>query len=68
VPLLAPHQAVPVGFSGPRFRARLITIADLVKDYEAVMASAERLRERFPLWNWPPEHGLTLEQDLIDLG
>jgi hypothetical protein len=68
VPLLAPHQPVPAGFEGPRFRARLITIADVVKDYEAVIASAERLRERFPLWNWPPEHGLTLEQDLIDLG
>jgi hypothetical protein len=39
----------------------------VVKDYDAVMTSADRLRERFPLWNWPPKDGLSLEEDLIDL-
>jgi hypothetical protein len=65
--LLPSEHPVPPGFEGPGFKARPITIHDVVKDYDAVMTSADRLRERFPLWGWPPEDGLSLEQDLIDL-
>jgi hypothetical protein len=43
-------------------------VHDVVKDYDAVMSSREHLWERFgEAWGWPPA-GLTLEQDLIDLG
>ena len=65
---------LPEGFGVPevletaRFRIRPITIHDVVKDYEAVMANREYLWRLFgESWGWPPED-LTLEQDLIDLG
>jgi hypothetical protein len=64
IPLAHP---IPPGFEHPRFRVRLITIHDLVRDFDAVMGSADRLRERFPLWGWPSPD-MTLEQDLVDLG
>tara|TARA_Y100001960_G_C14445667_1_gene714779 strand:- start:131 stop:559 length:429 start_codon:yes stop_codon:yes gene_type:complete len=47
----------------------MLTIHDLVKDYDAVMSSAEHLRNTFSAISgsdWPD--GLTLEEDLIDLG
>ena len=63
IPLSHP---VPPGFEHRRFRLRPLTIHDAVRDYDAVMSSAERLRQRFPYGGWPdPE--MTLEQDLIDL-
>ena len=64
---------VPDGFSVPsnlvtEFRLRMLTVNDVVKDYDAVMSSVEHLKGVFgPKSTWPsPE--LTLEQDLIDLG
>jgi len=64
---------VPEGFDVPeilethRMRLRPLTINDAVKDYEAVMTSEERLRTVFdPGSDWPL--GLTLEQDIIELG
>lgn len=46
----------------------MLTVHDVVKDYDAVMSSIDHLKEVFgPGSVWPsPE--LTLEQDLIDLG
>jgi hypothetical protein len=67
IPFLPSEHPIPSGFQGPGFKARPITIHDVVKDYDAVMTSADRLRERFPPWGWPPEDGLTLEEDMIDL-
>jgi hypothetical protein len=63
---LAREHPVPAGIEHARFRLRPITIHDVVKDYDAVMTSAARLRERLPLWGWPPED-LSLEDDLLDL-
>ena len=58
---------VPAGFETPDFRVRMLAISDVVKDYDAVMTSVERLRKVFsPTGRWPS--GLTFEQDLIDLG
>lgn len=65
--LIALEHPIPAGIEHPRFRLRPITVNDVVRDYDAVMSSAARLREEFPLWGWP-EEGLTIEQDLIDLG
>ena len=57
----------PEGFTTARFRLRHITIHDVVKDYDAVMANRDTLWLQFgKCWGWPPED-LTLEQDLIDL-
>ena len=65
---LIPHShPIPAGIEHERFRLRAITVNDLVRDYDAVMSSAERLRERFPLWGWP-DPAMTMEEDLIDLG
>jgi hypothetical protein len=62
---------VPQDFNVPelleteRFRLRMLTVNDVVKDYDAVMSSKEHLQK---VWEtkWP--EGLTLEQNLIDLG
>src|SRR5580692_2732294 len=57
----------PAGYETPDFRARMLAISDVVKDYDAVMTSVERLQKVFgPSGRWP--EGLSFEQDLIDLG
>jgi hypothetical protein len=65
--LIPLDHPIPEGIERPRFRLRLITVNDVVRDYDAVMSSAANLRTRFPYWGWP-EDGMTLEEDLIDLG
>ena len=60
---------VPKGLINEKFSLRMLTIHDLVKDYDAVMSSVEHLKETYSaIWgsDWP--EGLTLEEDLIDLG
>lgn len=61
---------VPDKLETDRFRLKMLTIHDVVKDYEAVMTSIEHLQKSMPFGpdhGWPTEE-LTLEQDLIDLG
>jgi hypothetical protein len=66
-PFVPTDFKVPEGFETPDFRVRMLAISDVVKDYDAVMTSAERLQKVFsPSGRWPK--GLTFEQDLIDLG
>lgn len=57
--------AVPQFLETGRFRLRMLTIHDLELDFAAVTSSTEHLQT---IWNndWPL--GLTLEQNLIDLG
>jgi RimJ/RimL family protein N-acetyltransferase len=64
-PLLDPEFEVPETLETERFRLRMLTVNDVVKDYDAVMTSNQHLHE---IWGpgWP--EGLTLEQNLIDLG
>ncbi len=65
-PLVPADFVVPRGLETARLRLRPLTVHDAVKDYEAVMTSAGRLRTLFrPGGSWP--EGLTLEQDLIEL-
>jgi len=60
--------AIPWGFETEDFKIRMLTIHDLVKDYDAVMSSIDHLKGAFgPSDPWPLDD-LTLEQDLIDLG
>jgi hypothetical protein len=68
------HPFIPTDFIIPdklenkHFRIRMLTVNDVVKDYEAVMTSMDRIRGVFgPDSDWP-SMDLTLEQDLIDLG
>lgn len=59
---------VPGELIHERFTLRPLTIHDLVKDYDAVMSSIDRIHGVLgPDIDWPPSD-LTLEQDLIDLG
>ena len=64
-PFLEPEFKVPETMETDRFRLRMLTVNDVVKDFEAVMTSKQHLHE---IWGpgWP--EGLTLEQNLIDLG
>ncbi|WP_374574208.1 hypothetical protein [Phenylobacterium sp.] len=58
---------VPERLETAQFVLRPLMIGDVVKDYDAVMTSVERLRGVFgPRTKWP--EGLSFEDDLIDLG
>jgi len=59
---------IPSGIETEDFRLRILTVNDVVKDYNAVMSSISHLKGVFgPNSSWPAPD-LTLEQDLIDLG
>jgi len=67
MPFLPPDFAVPARAQTPRFTLRMLSIHEVVKDFDAVMSSREHLWARFGgVWGWPAAD-LTLEQDLIDL-
>ena len=57
---------VPAVLETDKFRLRMLTVNDLIKDYDAVMTSADHLQATYSQGGWPV--GLTLEEDLIDLG
>lgn len=57
---------VPENLETDEFRLRMLTVNDVVKDYDAVMSSVDHLSKVWPGSGWPD--GLTLEEDLIDLG
>ncbi|MEH6590065.1 MAG: hypothetical protein V7746_07420 [Halioglobus sp.] len=61
------NATIPPGLEAEAFRLRMLTINDLVKDYDAVMSSVEHLGGVFGSDDAWPE-GLTLEEDLVDLG
>ena len=68
----SPTPFVPEDFEVPEkletaeFRLRMLTVNDVVKDFDAVTTSEEHLKNLSPGGTWP--EGLTLEQNLIDLG
>lgn len=65
--LVPDNFKIPKGFSTENFKARMLTINDVAKDYEAVMSSVDHLQGVLdPNSSWPKD--LTLEQNLIDLG
>ncbi len=66
-PLVAPDFPVPERLECDGYMLRMLSIDDLELDYEAVMASTERLKGLFdPNSSWP--EGLTRRDDLVDLG
>ena len=67
-PFVPEDFQVPEKLETERFRVRMLTVNDVVKDYDAVMTSVEHLRGVFGLRSTWPSPELTLEQDLIDLG
>ena len=66
-PLVPADFEIPAGMETDRYRLRMLTVHDVVKDYDAVMSSVDHLKGVLdPDSSWPA--GLSLEQDLIDLG
>jgi hypothetical protein len=65
-PFVPKEFKVPERLETKEFRLRMLTVNDVVKDYDAVMTSVEHLKTIWPGGSWPD--GLTFEQDLIDLG
>lgn len=67
-------KLVPNNFKVPeileteKFRLRMLTVNDVVKDYDAVITSVDHLKGVFGGRSSWPSSDLTLEQDLIDLG
>ena len=65
-PFVPKDFEIPATLETKEFRLRMLTVNDVVKDYDAVMTSVEHLKTVWPTSSWP--EGLTFEQDLIDLG
>ena len=65
-PFVPAEFEVPTTLETKEFRLRMLTVNDVVKDYDAVMTSVDHLKTVWPGSDWPD--GLTFEQDLIDLG
>ncbi len=66
-PIVPIGFVVPLRLNGDGFYLRMLTIDDLVKDYDAIIASRETLPGIMPPGDsWPD--GLTLAENLIDLG
>lgn len=65
-PFVPADFKVPERLETTEFRLRMLTVHDVVKDYDAVMSSVDHLAKVWPGSGWPV--GLTLEQNLIDLG
>jgi hypothetical protein len=66
VPFVPADFEVPLTLETDEFRLRMLTVNDVVKDYDAVMSSIDHCKTIWPGLGWP--EGLTLEQNLIDLG
>ena len=65
-PFVPDDFRVPAVLETDEFRLRMLTIHDVVKDFDAVTSSAEHLSGVWPGGTWP--EGLTVEQNLVDLG
>lgn len=66
IPFIPADFTVPERLETAEFRLRMLTVNDVVKDYDAVMSSVDHCKTIWPGGKWP--EGLTLEQNLIDLG
>ena len=65
-PFVPTEFVVPSELSVANFTLRMLSTDDVDKDFEAVTSSAARLSQVWPDSGWPA--GLTLRQNLIDLG
>jgi hypothetical protein len=67
--LIPVNSQVPEVFETNKIRLRMLTINDVVKDYDAVMTSIKHLQKTKPFGpdHKRPTETLTFEQDLIDL-
>jgi hypothetical protein len=68
MPFVPKDFEIPAMLETSSFRLRMLTVNDVVKDYDAVMSSLEHLQSKPVFGDSWPRSTLTLEQDLIDLG
>jgi len=66
-PFVPADFTVPEKLETGEMRLRMLSVRDVVKDYDAVMTSIDHLKNVWPGSGWPAED-MTLEQNLIDLG
>ena len=66
-PFIPTDFKVPDALQNEHFRIRMLSVNDVVKDYDAVMSSVAHLKAMYPTSNWPSKD-FTFEQNLIDLG
>lgn len=67
MPFVPSDFMIPKTLETSYFTARMLTVNDVVKDYDAVMTSVEHLQNMYASTAWPT-HEFTFEQNLIDLG
>ena len=65
-PFVPAEFVVPSELVTANFTLRMLSVDDVEKDFEAVTLSAARVSKVWPDSGWPA--GLTLRQNLIDLG
>ena len=66
-PFVPAEFDVPQMLETTQFRLRMLSVDDVDKDYEAVIASAERLRIAFKQWGGWPREGFTIQENREDL-
>ena len=52
-PFVPPDFKVPEKPETPHFRARMLTVNDVIKDYDAVMTSDDHLQKSYASTTWP---------------
>ena len=65
-PFVPAEFVVPSELVTANFTLRMLSVGDVERDFEAVTLSAARVSKVWPDSGWPA--GLTLRQNLIDLG
>ena len=67
-PFVPREFKIPEVLETDKFRLRMLTVDDVIKDYDAVMTSIDHLQGIFGHRSKWPSPDLTFKQDLIDLG
>lgn len=68
-PFIPANFEIPQLLETPKMRLRMLTVNDLVKDFDAVVSSSQHLLATKPFGprqTWPKN--ISLEQNLIDIG
>ena len=65
-PFVADDFIIPPTLETDGYRLRMLSVNDVVNDYDAVMSSIDYVVDVWPGSDWP--NGLTLEGNLVDLG
>ncbi len=67
-PFIPADFKIPELFENEHFKIRMLTVNDVLKDYDAVMSSIDHLQGVFGTNSKWPSKDLSIEQNFIDLG